>query len=96
MINITNVSRTNNDLTTEFILRYRRFEDPDVDASYTQVTDTTMIGDIIYPDFKPQELSPGKYVVHGYYIVSGPASGSKIEVEVTADTDTEEDDTPLT
>lgn len=84
-LQITNINRiAGNDLTAGFTMRYRLSSDPDVDGSYTTVTDTLSYLGITYPYFPAESLPPGEYVVHTYLTASGSATGTKMTVNINA------------
>lgn len=83
-VQITNIDRlSGNDLGAQFTMRYRLESDPDVDASYTPVTDTRTTLGVTYPYFDVAVMPDGIYIVHTYLTADGTATGTKLRVEIT-------------
>lgn len=86
MVTVNNITRADvNDFTTILTMRYRLESDPDVDASYTTVTDTQTLLGITYPVFDPASLPDGVYILHSYQTSDGTGTGTKVRFVVAAD-----------
>lgn len=79
---IENIQDPNSDLTAFISMRYRLETAPDIDASYTPVTDTQDILGVITPYLDVAALPSGVYVIHTYVTTEGTASGTKVTVNV--------------
>ena len=83
-IGLLNIERASgNDLTTLFTARYRLLSDPDVDASYTLITEKRNMFGVEIPDFNPNTKPAGIYVLHIYQTSKGSDTGTKITMNLT-------------
>lgn len=79
---ITGIDRmSGNDLTVLFTMQYKLQSEPD--TSYLPVTTTKDIMGVTMPWFDIGSVNPGIYIVHTYFTSDGPATGTKVAVEVT-------------
>lgn len=84
---ITGVARADGDLTSQFVIRWKKASDPD--SAYVVCTDTYDCYGTLIPMFNPAIVPiSGDYVVHAYSTAGGDTTGTKTTIHIDCDTST--------